>query len=935
MPTVLEAALIKAIKESSAKNVQDALQHFQSDKIELNAITDEEGKDLLYLAATSQIDALPKTQLLLLLGLNTAVNLAFLGAVRMGRVDIMAVLYEASKDKALIIRQASPKLGWTPVFMSVFYEQRAALQWLIEHGAAEDLTTPNNDGQTPLMVAVRNPALLEEFFHDIWQTEIHRKDKLGRTAIHHSALVGSVAGMEWLAQRGGVELLLVPAQTGATPFQIAATQGHVTVLAWICEKIGKTELTRQEKEAQTTPFAAAARKGQLNVLDWFMTYPEGAAEMHRPDAEGRLPIHYVVRAGCLSSFNWLVERGVSADMHSVDTEGRTLFYDAALAEESDELFFILEKLFNVCPEYIDRPNRQGKTPLWVAGLKGHAKTVDWLLNRIEKIDHDGRFGIVALLTQVILTEGGSEAVFERLLQVPGFNINGNSGKVPSITAACMHKRHKMIHRLLLMPGIDVNRSFAEHEFLRPIAYAISNNDLEGVKMLVEAGCDLWLSSGISAYHIAYPEHLEIAEYLLEADRDRQNRAVRKDAPNVLNEVVAELKIDRHDPVFMQVLLERANQPISSGDRQAELLKIQNLEMIRILESEKVQRGLPSGITQTLEREYPGILQEYRLRLAKEAAETYLVGEARLKAFYFHLQSKLTEFFLAYKVLSSGLVTRERETTETMAEKGISLLGAIIPIPGVSVIANAISAGVARGLDRRIMKKYQFFSELLRNLSVLDKAVQDGARELTFKYEDQILQLATAEDTNKLSEGVVARFIMLLDQEYFDASRPVSEQLSLAISNPDFYQQPIWRRGVFLHTIHGQKWLLDDIFEKTGVQLSTGERYKRQNGEPGVYGYRLGFLTEIQRPGFIVESRIKDRHPLAENPFRFSCSASLDSHPVTGSSGAGAGGAFPRGVTHSGLYGSHARNLSRQPGSERETLLSQDSTERGGDCCVVL
>ena len=237
MPTVLEAALIKAIKESSAKNVQDALQHFQSDKIELNAITDEEGKDLLYLAATSQIDALPKTQLLLLLGLNTAVNLAFLGAVRMGRVDIMAVLYEASKDKALIIRQASPKLGWTPVFMSVFYEQRAALQWLIEHGAAEDLTTPNNDGQTPLMVAVRNPALLEEFFHDIWQTEIHRKDKLGRTAIHHSALVGSVAGMEWLAQRGGVELLLVPAQTGATPFQIAATQGHVTVLAWIFEKI--------------------------------------------------------------------------------------------------------------------------------------------------------------------------------------------------------------------------------------------------------------------------------------------------------------------------------------------------------------------------------------------------------------------------------------------------------------------------------------------------------------------------------------------------------------------------------------------------------------------------------------------------------------------------------------------------------------------------
>ncbi|KAJ2736937.1 phosphate system positive regulatory protein pho81 [Coemansia sp. BCRC 34962] len=271
----------------------------------------------------------------------------------------------------------------------------------------------------------------------------------------------------------------------------------------------------------------------------------------------------------------LLDTGL-ADLRSTDDiNERTLAHEAAI---HGSLAILRAAVKGGCDA--DEPDYYARRPIHYAAINGHEQCIEYLLEQgcsVGIIDDDGRHAF-----DYVVINGHSECA-QLLLQYDRTIAKGTPDQ-PSIQLAC-EKGHLDIVLMLLDAGAEiVANSQGVHpahlaaragyaDILRlllersqsvdiadkdlgwtPVFYAASEGDLECIRILLDAGCDLDVvdeNGHTPAYFAANEGHLDCVDMLLEAASAR-------------NKAVLESKQSMGIPVVEAAAVTKTSADIASG-----------------------------------------------------------------------------------------------------------------------------------------------------------------------------------------------------------------------------------------------------------------------------------------------------------------------------------------------------------------------------------
>ncbi len=476
---------------------------------------------------------------------------------------------------------------------------------------------------------------------------------------------------------------------------------------------------------------------------------------------------------------------------------------------------------------------------------------------------------------------GDNAMVEKLLRQPGIKINlTQKDGHAAIHIAAMKNSSKTLATLLAEQQIQIN--LVDRDNCTPLMLASQKGHLESVKVLVEAGADLTVASkdSFTARQLAAKNgHVKVATYLKELEDKIALKEAEKQQKALQSQIHQETEKEEH-------LQTQLSQTINLKDHQDEVLRLRQ-------ELEKLQASV-KPLVDRYERKQQ-ILQE----------QTYLRSQPLLKAFYQHFQIKMTELFLAYKVINSGMVDRTATTSDTVADQAtsfISLVGGLIPLPGASYVASAINLGIQLGqkvLQKKEENKIDLVSKLIINLSEMEKQVEIAARLLSFKFERQI-QALKEESTTTLAECAVCRLIEYLRAGKANDDEPLSDQLMIAIVefNANQGKIPFTNKTIETHEKKPEKWHDKGIFQETGIVTAEGKTFISEKCRVDVYGFRNGTMDEAVRLKYALKGIDQT---LVHSPLMASTSSATSAAAVVAPAptkpAAAAGHASPAPVEH--------------------------------------
>lgn len=289
---------------------------------------------------------------------------------------------------------------------------------------------------------------------------------------------------------------------------------------------------------------------------------------------------------------------------------------------------------------------------------------------------------------------------------------------------------------------------------------------------------------------------------LNAHLTKNQEKIEKQSMGSLAVVAEKVKVSSHQSD--EQLAEFKNQLIEQGFESevltAQQQKLANAKDLCQLEAEKEnlqqrveqltkelgqKSRLEEQVQQLLENQAL-LLKDYNKRQSLLEQQEYIEKQPKLKAFYDRFQLKLTEYFLACKVINSGAVKREDNLDKSLGTVNtvtrgvssiansslISLAGTAIDIfaPGaglaVTIGAKCVSVGaIGLGKTASLSKKLREGTEVVKisrvsmltsNISSMDKLAEEVARRLTQRYESQINKLTLGKKTAELTGKIKVR-----------------------------------------------------------------------------------------------------------------------------------------------------------------------------------
>nr|XP_057910668.1 ankyrin repeat and SOCS box protein 14-like isoform X2 [Doryrhamphus excisus] len=298
---------------------------------------------------------------------------------------------------------------------------------------------------------------------------------------------------------------------GWTPLHEASAQANQTILELTYGASGREAVERQTQRGET-PLFLAVERGLMDNAAFLLQH--GA----RPDTQNQdldSPLLLAIRSGCMDLAKLLLQRG--AAVNQAGLHNRCPLHEASRLGRADLVSLLLEA--KALP---DARSRFGLTPLALAVQAGHLEAADVLLRKgadvmsqaqdeasiLYEACASGNASVVELLLEygadpnVAKQSGhlpihraahrGHLQTLKLLIPITSMEDIDNSGMSPLHSAAAGGHSHCI--KVLLDQGFDPNymlhpcvRRGYDDERKSALFFAVSNNDVPSVCMLLEAG----------------------------------------------------------------------------------------------------------------------------------------------------------------------------------------------------------------------------------------------------------------------------------------------------------------------------------------------------------------------------------------------------------------------------------------------------------------
>jgi len=373
--------------------------------------------------------------LLILVGVSQAQDLG--QSIITGDLGSVQKIIEADEKGKLLNKEAFE--DWTPVHLSVIYDQQSILEYLLARGAG-----PNPE------------------------------DKLGLTPLLHAVKLSDMETAKLLMSNGANPLATSKAGNTAVHFAVGA--GSVNL---IDEFLGRGVDVNARNKADVTPLHMAVRKKDLNLVNHLISK---GANVNAADDQGATPLHDAAMVGSAEITQLLLRNGAL-----VATKNKT--HDVDAAREATPLHIAViygnSNLFPVFLRYQGLSairNKYERTPLMVAISQGLTPMVDALLENGAAVQDSTN------LTQPMdmALEMDDLDLAAKLLDRGADVDRPNNKRFPPLMVAITNQQVEMV-KLLIDRGAAV---MVPADGVLPLERAIEMQHIEMMQMLIDAGADI-------------------------------------------------------------------------------------------------------------------------------------------------------------------------------------------------------------------------------------------------------------------------------------------------------------------------------------------------------------------------------------------------------------------------------------------------------------
>ncbi|KAG7478144.1 hypothetical protein MATL_G00077340 [Megalops atlanticus] len=301
-------------------------------------------------------------------------------------------------------------------------------------------------------------------------------DNRGWIPLHEAAIQKNMTILEITFAASPTGAGQIQTLQGKTPLFLAVEKGLEENVIFLLQN-GCSPNTQDEDE--DSPLVAAIKTEQYDMAVLLLRFN---ARVNQEGAHRRTPLHEATRLGREKFVNLLLEAGADPDPRSAF--GLTPLALAAQGGHLEIVRVLLQKGADVESQALD-----SATILFEAAASGNAEVISLLLEygadpNVPK--HTGHLPIHRVAHR------GHLQALERLIPVTTFDAVEDSGMSPLHSAAAGGQAECL--QLLLSAGYDVNFMLApwvrrnyDDQRKSVLYFAVSNNDMRSVRLLLEAG----------------------------------------------------------------------------------------------------------------------------------------------------------------------------------------------------------------------------------------------------------------------------------------------------------------------------------------------------------------------------------------------------------------------------------------------------------------
>jgi len=774
----------------------------------------------------------------------------------LGRTALSFAIEAGMADVALVIKAKLQTAGVSahPLIDSVKTRDLDALVACLRSGSCDVNATEPTRLHSPVHLAVlTGSAAALQLLLDVRSVNVNLRDRAFMTPLMLAAIFGNSECVKLLLAHPDIDPNAGRAYCGADGF-------YPLYAAVYCIAVS----TYLPSYCVCVRESAVQQYHYLETLRLLLAHPKTQAS--RPVAS--LSWSYVPAHGAIDGNN----RGVlhmlcshdSFDANAEGAQGSLLL--RAIEKGSDGLCGKLLTCINIDVNF--RSNYSA--PLLLAAKLNRVVVVRWLL-QCDAID-----------VGVVDSAGDAEVKFEHESKRSCLHFAANEG-------------HTVVLKLLLehakMTSVLMNAR-SKHKFT-PLMMAARGGHLAAVRLLVEAGAQYELLLPVNHSMRVYTPmtarllaleqgHVCTAEYLLEQEQIAA-RALREQELVAMKQEMDDIRLEnrrlrKEQAAQAEAALVEAALHQEQSERQTALQSdtVTKAELADSLARIQLKADQSNALLVDrigrLEGDVALLMEKFNLGTQYELAERYIRNSPRLKAFYNALQTKLTQFFLGYLVLASGMVTKADSDVDTVRGMAFDLLGELIPFGVGGLVMGAVEYGIGVVKDEHDEKVLQLVLRHVTNMDHLSNSVRTTAMLTCFRYEAQILKLVDTDTAAQFAECVIAQYFSALKGKFeLRLEESLCSQLMLSLMVSGRVQRwSIFPKNVPLETTNNAlSWTDAGIFGSCGIIDRNRQLYKNKASADDMYGYCVGSPELAKALSFDPTGTHNPRkHPLQDNPFRY-------------------------------------------------------------------